>query len=128
MARRHRSTPDRWVDCQGRVIDEEDRGLVYDVQTLVSRRSALGLFGALGAGAMLGVLTLLGALLTGLFAAAHVAYALALSAGVTIYVAASDLIPEVNREDDQPALAYTVFGGLLFFIAVDWLFAEYLRH
>ena len=30
MARRHRSTPDRWVDSQGRVIDEEDRGLVYD--------------------------------------------------------------------------------------------------
>ena len=28
----------------------------------------------------------------------HVGYALALSAGVTIYVAASDLIPEVNRE------------------------------
>ena len=53
MARRHRSTPDRWVDSQGRVIDEEDRGLVYDVQTLVSRRSALGLFGALGAGALL---------------------------------------------------------------------------
>ena len=53
MARRHRSTPDRWVDSQGRVIDEEDRGLAYDVQTLVSRRSALGLFGALGAGALL---------------------------------------------------------------------------
>src|SRR6185295_1647945 len=53
MARRHRSTPDRWVDSQGHVIDEEDRGLVYDVQTLVSRRSALGLFGALGAGALL---------------------------------------------------------------------------
>ena len=53
MARRPRSTPDRWVDSQGRVIDEEDRGLLYDVQTLVSRRSALGLFGALGAGALL---------------------------------------------------------------------------
>ena len=53
MARRHRSTRDRWVDSQGRVIDEEDRGLVYDVQTLVSRRSTLGLFGALGAGALL---------------------------------------------------------------------------
>jgi hypothetical protein len=49
MARR-RSTPDRWVDSWGRVIDEEDRGLVYDLRTLVSRRSALGLFGALGAG------------------------------------------------------------------------------
>lgn len=51
MARR-RSTPDRWVDSRGRVIDEEDRDLVYDLRTLVSRRSALGLFGALGAGAL----------------------------------------------------------------------------
>ena len=41
MAGRHRSTPDRWVDSQGRMIDEEDRGLAYDVQTLVSRRSAM---------------------------------------------------------------------------------------
>jgi len=83
---------------------------------------------ALGAGALLGVLTLTGALLTGLFAGAHVAYALALSAGVTIYVAASDLIPEVNREDDKPSLAYTVFGGLVFFIVVDWIFSQYLTH
>jgi zinc transporter ZupT len=74
------------------------------------------------------VLTLIGALLTGLFAQAHVAYALALSAGVTIYVAASDLIPEVNRDHDKPSLAYTVFGGLIFFVAIDWLFAEFLTH
>jgi zinc transporter ZupT len=83
---------------------------------------------ALGAGAVLGALTLTGAVLTGLFAKAHIAYALALSAGVTIYVAASDLIPEVNREEDQPRLAYTVFGGLIFFIVVDWIFAEFLAH
>ena len=43
-------------------------------------------------------------------------------------MAASDLIPEVNREDDKPSLAYTVFGGLIFFIAVDWLFSTYLKH
>jgi protocatechuate 3,4-dioxygenase beta subunit len=42
----------RWTDSEGRTIDEEDRGLGYDVQTLVSRRRALGLFGALGAGAL----------------------------------------------------------------------------
>ena len=46
-------------------------------------------------------------------------YALALSAGVTIYVAASDLIPEVNREGG-PRLAWTVFGGLLLFGIADW--------
>ncbi len=54
MARRRIAATPRqsWVGQDGREIDEEDRGLVYDVQTLVSRRSALGLFGALGAGAL----------------------------------------------------------------------------
>jgi ZIP family zinc transporter/zinc and cadmium transporter len=74
---------------------------------------------ALGAGAALGVCTLAGALATGFLAQSHVGYALALSAGVTIYVAASDLIPEVNREGG-PALAWTVFGGLVLFIVADW--------
>ena len=83
---------------------------------------------ALGAAGLLSALTMLGALATAFVARHHVGYALALSAGVTIYVAASDLIPEVNREADQPSLAYTVFGGLVFFVAVDWLFAEYLQH
>jgi ZIP family zinc transporter/zinc and cadmium transporter len=74
---------------------------------------------ALLAGGALGALTFLGALLTSFLAASHVGYALALSAGVTIYVAASDLIPEVNREGG-PALAWTVFGGLILFVLADW--------
>jgi ZIP family zinc transporter/zinc and cadmium transporter len=74
---------------------------------------------ALASGLALGVLTLLGALGTSLLAHEHLGYALALSAGVTIYVAASDLIPEVNREGG-PALAWTVFGGLLLFALADW--------
>jgi zinc transporter ZupT len=82
---------------------------------------------ALGAGTALGVLTLAGAVLTGLVAEHHVGYALALSAGVTIYVAASDLIPEVNREGG-PALAWTVFAGLLFFVLADWLLSEFVSH
>jgi zinc transporter ZupT len=82
---------------------------------------------AVGAGGALGVLTVAGALLTGLVAEHHVGYALALSAGVTIYVAASDLIPEVNREGG-PALAWTVFGGLLFFVLADWLLSAYVGH
>ena len=74
---------------------------------------------ALGAGLTLGVCTVLGALGTSLLAREHVGYALALSAGVTIYVAASDLIPEVNREGGAP-LVWTVFGGLVLFVLVDW--------
>jgi ZIP family zinc transporter/zinc and cadmium transporter len=82
---------------------------------------------AIAAGGALGLLTLGGALLTGLVAVQHVGYALALSAGVTIYVAASDLIPEVNREGG-PALAWTVFAGLLFFIGADWLLSSFVSH
>ena len=74
---------------------------------------------AVAAGGVLAILTLLGAILTSLLAQSHVGYALALSAGVTIYVAASDLIPEVNREGG-PALAWTVFGGLICFGLADW--------
>jgi ZIP family zinc transporter/zinc and cadmium transporter len=82
---------------------------------------------ALTAGAGLGVLTLGGAALTGLVAQHHVGYALALSAGVTLYVAASDLIPEVNREGGA-GLAWTVFAGLLFFLLADLLLAEFTSH
>ena len=82
---------------------------------------------ALGAGATLGVLTLAGAIATGFVAEHHVGYALAVSAGVTIYVAASDLIPEVNREGG-PALGWTVFAGLVLFALADWLLAPLGGH
>ena len=75
---------------------------------------------AVTAAVVLGVLTLLGAIATSVFAHQHVGIALALSAGVTIYVAASDLIPEVNREGG-PALGWTVLGGLALFALSDWL-------
>src|SRR5262249_13814710 len=65
-----------------------------------------------------------GAVLTTLLAEAHLAIALALSAGVTVYVAASDLIPEVNREGSA-ALAWTVFAGLVLFAAADWTLGEF---
>lgn len=82
---------------------------------------------AVGAACALGVSTLLGALLTSVFAEHHVGVALALSAGVTIYVAASDLIPEVNREG-QPALGWMVFGGLIMFVLADWALGELGAH
>ena len=43
----------RWIDTNGEPLDEEDRGLVYDVGTLVNRRAALGLFGGVGLTALL---------------------------------------------------------------------------
>lgn len=36
---------DRWADANGRIIDEDHRGLVYDIRTLIDRRRALGIFG-----------------------------------------------------------------------------------
>jgi protocatechuate 3,4-dioxygenase beta subunit len=42
-----------WVDEHGHEIEESDRGLVYDLQTLVDRRKVLGLFGGLSAAALL---------------------------------------------------------------------------
>jgi len=42
-----------WRDANGDSIDEEDRGLVYDVRTLVDRRAALGLFGGITITALL---------------------------------------------------------------------------
>jgi zinc transporter ZupT len=45
-----------------------------------------------------------------------VAYALPFSAGVTLYVAASDLIPEVNHNEERnPIVSIVVFGGVALF-------------
>ncbi len=55
-----------------------------------SRRAALGAAGALGVSRMAGILAMA-------VAYRWASYGLALSAGVTLYVAASDLIPEVNK-------------------------------
>jgi zinc transporter ZupT len=45
-----------------------------------------------------------------------VGYALPFSAGVTLYVAASDLIPEVNhKEERNPMVSIVVFVGVALF-------------
>ena len=50
-----------------------------------------------------------------------VADALPFSAGVTLYVAASDLIPEVNREPGV-GMALLVFVGVAILLALKALF------
>jgi protocatechuate 3,4-dioxygenase beta subunit len=47
----------RWVDETGALMDEQDRGLQYDLQTLVSRRAVLGLFGVMGVGGLVAACT-----------------------------------------------------------------------
>ena len=79
-----------------------------------SRRRAL-----LGA-AILGASTILGVMLTGIMHTA-VRYTLPVSAGVTLYVAASDLVPEVNRESGV-GVSVLVFLGVAMLFGLHKLF------
>jgi len=72
------------------------------------------------ASVMLGLATLAGVLT--MVAGQHaVGYGLPLAAGVTIYVAASDLMPEVNREPGV-GMAVVVFVGVAVLFLLDRLF------
>jgi zinc and cadmium transporter len=75
---------------------------------------------AWGASIVLGGSTLAGVLMMALFRR-HVGVGLPLSAGVTIYVAASDLVPEVNKEPAMK-MALLVFVGAAVFFVLDHLF------
>jgi zinc and cadmium transporter len=71
---------------------------------------------AWGASVLLGAATFAGVLTMAVFQH-QVGFGLPLSAGVTIYVAASDLIPEVNREPGvRMALVVFLGVGLLFLL------------
>src|SRR5271155_1357289 len=65
---------------------------------------------AILASGLLGAATLLGVLLTSVLQS-QLKYALPLSGGVTVYVAATDLLPEVNREPNW-RMAALVFVGV----------------
>jgi len=70
--------------------------------------------------AILGGATLLGVALMFVIRSA-VSDALPVSAGVTLYVAASDLIPEVNQEPGA-GMAVLVFLGVAVFVGLKALF------
>ena len=73
--------------------------------------------GALGSTLAVGLASILGVLIAQAFAG-WVGTALALSTGVTLYVAASDLIPEVNKEEGV-SMALLVFAGVALFYGSD---------
>jgi zinc and cadmium transporter len=78
-----------------------------------STQKALWATAAIGAATLAGVIAV--ALLETRMTSA-VAYALPFSAGVTLYVAASDLIPEVNhKEEKNPTVSIVVFVGVALF-------------
>jgi ZIP family zinc transporter/zinc and cadmium transporter len=82
----------------------------------IALASGRGKRGALYASCVLGGATLLGVLGMHRFAFA-VPYALPLSTGVTLYVAASDLMPEVNEERGVKMALVVFLGVLLFWLA-----------
>jgi len=75
---------------------------------------------AWGASMLLGGSTVAGVLMMALFRH-QVNAGLPLAAGVTIYVAASDLVPEVNKEPAMK-MALLVFVGAAIFFLLDLLF------
>ena len=78
-----------------------------------STKTALIATAAIGAATLAGVIAV--ALLDSRMTDA-VRYALPFSAGVTLYVAASDLIPEVNhKEERNPTVSIVVFVGVALF-------------
>ena len=57
-----------------------------------------------------------------------VAYALPLASGVSLYVAASDLIPEVNHHaGKRPMVSISVFAGVALFFAIHFLLHSVLN-
>lgn len=80
-----------------------------------TRGQALLAAAAVGAATLVGGLSIFGV-------RGYVGPALALSAGVTLYVAASDLVPEVNKEEGT-AVALTVFAGVVLYYVTERVLA-----
>lgn len=84
-----------------------------------SARKALVATAAIGAATLAGVI---GVALLNARVSSAVGYALPFSAGVTLYVAASDLIPEVNhKEERNPTVSIVVFVGVALFYVLHRL-------
>jgi zinc transporter ZupT len=79
---------------------------------------------------VIGAATLVGVLMFAFIGArfeSSIAYALPIASGVTLYVAASDLIPEVNHHGGKrPLVSICVFAGVALFFAIHLLLHELL--
>lgn len=78
-----------------------------------SRAQAIGTSALVGGACVLGAILLAGR-------ADLAGPGLAIATGVTIYVAATDLVPEVNKEVGHH-LAFTVLGGVVLYLLTAWL-------
>lgn len=79
---------------------------------------------AINASALLGASTLLGAMLITFFGSI-VQYSLPFSAGITLYVAATDLVPILN-ESRGLRYSFAFFAGILIFALSDLLLKSFL--
>ncbi len=77
---------------------------------------------------LIGFMTLLGVFVffaIGTAFGSTIAYALPIAGGVTLYVAASDLIPEVNHHGGKsPLVSLSVFGGVALFFLTHLLLSS----
>jgi ZIP family zinc transporter/zinc and cadmium transporter len=106
-----------WVIFMAVFLHKIPEGFTVASVMLASGRSR-GI--AWGASVILGAATLAGVMTMAVFRR-EVGFGLPLSAGVTIYVAASDLIPEVNKEPGA-GMALIVFVGVIALFVLDSLF------
>jgi len=71
----------------------------------------------------------LGFYVLGTSAESAVAYALPLAGGVTLYVAASDLIPEINHHAGKnPLVSLSVFAGVAIFFGTQFFLHYFFGH
>jgi ZIP family zinc transporter/zinc and cadmium transporter len=82
---------------------------------------------AFASATVLGLATIVGALLTGTLAVVQEHYALAFSGGVTLYVAAADLVPEVRATQGRRGSLLIGIGVGLFWITNHYLEAAGLH-
>ena len=89
-----------------------------------------GLKEVIFATSLVGLTTFMGVLLyyfVGAKIGFTVAYALPLASGVTLYVAASDLIPEVNHHGGKnPLVSLSVFAGVALFFILHFILHSFL--
>jgi len=106
-----------WIVFLAIFLHKLPEGFTVSSVMLASGRSAQTAFLAsvvLAVGTLLGVLTMV-------LARHGVAIGLPIAAGVTIYVAASDIVPEVNREPGI-GMPLLLFVGVAILFALDYLF------
>ena len=108
-----------WIVFSAVILHKLPEGLTVASVMLAGGSSRMR---ALGSAVLLGAATLAGVLVMG-YSSGLLKYGLPLSAGVTLYVSATDLIPEANKEKGL-RMAYVVLLGMGLMLAMRTLLPE----